>query len=244
MKISRFLAYLGDALALLQMLFFSLYTFLLLQFHIGNAGLNIAILVLTAVYIVFLIIKMSVLNRNNKIAKKAGKISKKSYKYAKSVLKIAAALMVVITIISNKSLGGNVWAIVSLCFMIAALIVSIVIDIALFLIKRAVRNRFAATVGKFNIGRKKLRRKDESAGSSEYDGNGESAVNAPKAANAAAAKAPETANMTAAETLEALAAAETAIMTAAETAKALPKSGGRIRHRPKRRGEGIDYETE
>jgi hypothetical protein len=142
MKISRFLTYLGDGLALLQMLLFLLYTFVLIKMQAGSPGLNTAIAVLTGVYIVFLLIKIAVLNKNRKVAKKAGKISKKGYKYTKAVLKIASASVVIMAVINNRSLNGNVLALVSLCFMIAALAVSILIDVALWSLKRKIRRHF------------------------------------------------------------------------------------------------------
>jgi len=136
---NKTLTILGDLFGMAVSLLYVVYISVLLILGVGVLWMNLVILILTVLYLGFFVVKIFYLNSRTS---RVGKPAKKIFKYTKYFVRLINAAIIVISFINLGSVDrGDILKIISIIFLLIMLVISITIDIAVFLIKRKLRQR-------------------------------------------------------------------------------------------------------
>jgi hypothetical protein len=128
----------ADICSLFMALLYISYVALLLIFDIGTKWLNYTMLAITVAYIVFFTIKIFTLNRilSNK---KINRGTRMALKYSKWSMKLINAVFVILSIATSQYAGNNIIAVVGIFIVGFSFLISILWDIAWFVIRTKLR---------------------------------------------------------------------------------------------------------
>jgi len=133
-NLPRALSLIADVCGIIFALVYIVFVTMLLVIDFGNRTLGIFLIAVSAVYIIFSLVNIFILE-----GRKSQKIIKRIYRYTKYAMRLINMVFVIASLVAMPFGTGQIVAVISVIVLLVSFVLSIIIDITVIVIKSVIK---------------------------------------------------------------------------------------------------------